>query len=123
MKQVSLIIGNCYIRNIIVSRKCYLIVAFFQKGYYNSQADRKYASLAQLDRASGYGPEGQGFEFSTAHQPEPKGSGFFHSVFDVTVYKTTNYMVKITILVIADKAILYRLMQKKIIKIIRIIFY
>ena len=93
-------------------------------GYYNSQADRRHASLAQLDRASGYGPEGQGFEFSTAHQPEPKGSGFFlRSVFDVTVYKTANYMVKITILVIVDKAILYRLFQKKIIKMKRIILY
>ena len=39
-------------------------------GYYNSQADRRHASLAQLDRASGYGPEGQGFEFSTARQKE-----------------------------------------------------
>ena len=27
----------------------------------------KLAPLAQLDRASGYGPEGQGFEFSAAH--------------------------------------------------------
>ena len=28
----------------------------------------KNAPLAQLDRASGYGPEGQGFEFSAARQ-------------------------------------------------------
>ena len=90
-------------------------------GYYNSQADRRHASLAQLDRASGYGPEGQGFEFSTAHQPEPTGSGFFlRSVIDVTVHKTARHMVKITILVVVDKAILYRLLQKKIIKIIRL---
>ncbi len=38
---------------------------------YNSQAERKHASLAQLDRASGYGPEGRGFEFSMAHQILP----------------------------------------------------
>ena len=28
----------------------------------------KYAPLAQLDRASDYGSEGQGFEFSAARQ-------------------------------------------------------
>ncbi len=38
---------------------------------YNSQAERKHASLAQLDRASGYGPEGRGFEFSMAHHKKP----------------------------------------------------
>ena len=29
---------------------------------------RQYAPLAQLDRASGYGPEGRGFESLTAYQ-------------------------------------------------------
>ena len=33
---------------------------------------RQYAPLAQLDRASGYGPEGRGFESLTAyHQATP----------------------------------------------------
>ncbi len=32
----------------------------------------KYAPLAQLDRASGYGPEGRGFESLTARQKDAK---------------------------------------------------
>ena len=32
---------------------------------------RQYAPLAQLDRASGYGPEGRGFESLTAYHREP----------------------------------------------------
>ena len=32
----------------------------------------RYAPLAQLDRASGYGPEGQGFESLTACHPETR---------------------------------------------------
>ena len=31
---------------------------------------KQYAPLAQLDRASGYGPEGRGFESLTAYHPE-----------------------------------------------------
>ena len=30
----------------------------------------RHAPLAQLDRASGYGPEGRGFESLTAYHPE-----------------------------------------------------
>ena len=39
----------------------------------------RHAPLAQLDRASGYGPEGRGFESLTACQkiPNPKGFGIF----------------------------------------------
>ena len=32
---------------------------------------KQYAPLAQLDRASGYGPEGRGFESLTAYHREP----------------------------------------------------
>ena len=32
----------------------------------------RHAPLAQLDRASGYGPEGRGFESLTACQKDPK---------------------------------------------------
>ena len=35
-----------------------------------------YAPLAQLDRASGYGPEGQEFESLTACQTAPKSADF-----------------------------------------------
>ena len=44
----------------------------------------KNALLAQLDRASGYGPEGQGFESLTACQKSrpPKGVGFFGTLRD-----------------------------------------
>ena len=35
----------------------------------------KNALLAQLDRASGYGPEGQGFESLTACVPAELGQG------------------------------------------------
>ena len=31
----------------------------------------RHAPLAQLDRASGYGPEGRGFESLTAYHREP----------------------------------------------------
>ena len=33
--------------------------------------DMRHAPLAQLDRASGYGPEGRGFESLTAYHREP----------------------------------------------------
>ncbi len=36
----------------------------------------RHAPLAQLDRASGYGPEGRGFESLTACQKDPKPYGF-----------------------------------------------
>ena len=36
----------------------------------------RHAPLAQLDRASGYGPEGRGFESLTACQKSSKSSDF-----------------------------------------------
>ncbi len=36
------------------------------------EPEAAYAPLAQLDRASGYGPEGQGFESLTACQKSPE---------------------------------------------------
>ena len=36
----------------------------------------RHAPLAQLDRASGYGPEGRGFESLTAYQKSSKSSDF-----------------------------------------------
>ena len=39
---------------------------------YNTSGVKKYALLAQLDRASDYGSEGQGFEFSAARQLKEK---------------------------------------------------
>ena len=41
-----------------------------------SMIQNRYAPLAQLDRASGYGPEGQGFESLTACQKGPSHSGW-----------------------------------------------
>ena len=41
---------------------------------------RQYAPLAQLDRASGYGPEGRGFESLTACQKAREIQGF-HELF------------------------------------------
>ena len=38
--------------------------------------DMRHAPLAQLDRASGYGPEGRGFESLTAYQKSSKSSDF-----------------------------------------------
>ena len=37
---------------------------------------RRCAIVAQLDRASGYGPEGRGFESLTAYQKSSKSSDF-----------------------------------------------
>ena len=36
----------------------------------------RHAPLAQLDRASGYGPEGRGFESLTEYQKSSKSSDF-----------------------------------------------
>ena len=36
-----------------------------------TKLSERHAPLAQLDRASGYGPEGRGFESLTAYHREP----------------------------------------------------
>ena len=41
----------------------------------------RHAPLAQLDRASGYGPEGRGFESLTAYQKVPEISDFRNFLF------------------------------------------
>ena len=37
-----------------------------------TKLSERHAPLAQLDRASGYGPEGRGFESLTAYQKAPE---------------------------------------------------
>ena len=57
---------------------------------------RQYAPLAQLDRASGYGPEGRGFEALTAYQKSSKSYDFedfllfISSVFRVLLFSDPN---------------------------------
>ena len=54
-----------------ILKKAKLLLAFRKEVWYYNQAVRKdseNAPLAQLDRASGYGPEGQEFESLTACQ-------------------------------------------------------
>ena len=41
-----------------------------------TKLSERHAPLAQLDRASGYGPEGRGFESLTAYQKSSKSSDF-----------------------------------------------
>ena len=49
-----------------------------------TKLSERHAPLAQLDRASGYGPEGRGFESLTACQKDPKPYGSCSQVHNVT---------------------------------------
>ena len=51
----------------------------------------RHAPLAQLDRASGYGPEGRGFESLTACQKDPKPQGFGSFCFAVVLFSDANF--------------------------------
>ena len=51
----------------------------------------KYAPLAQLDRASGYGPEGRGFESLTACQKSSKSSDFEDFCFSLVPFFGTAF--------------------------------
>ena len=65
------------------------MLAFFHELCYYSLAV-KNARLAQLDRASGYGPEGQGFESLIACQRKPldlKKSGGFWCFYGNLVFR------------------------------------
>ena len=46
----------------------------------------KYVPLAQLDRASDYGSEGQGFEFSAARQNDTAFCGVVFLLFHINTY-------------------------------------
>ena len=62
-----------------ILKKAKLLLAFRKEVWYYNQAVRKdseNAPLAQLDRASGYGPEGQEFESLTACQTHIERCGF-----------------------------------------------
>ena len=51
-------------------------LAFSEPLCYDIKVVKRQAPLAQLDRASGYGPEGRGFESLTAYQKSSKSSDF-----------------------------------------------
>ena len=51
----------CVSKNILTNHPAYAIL-------YWSLKQRRYVRVAQLDRASGYGPEGRGFESSRARK-------------------------------------------------------
>ena len=46
----------------------------------------RHATLAQLDRASGYGPEGRGFESLTAYQKSSKSYDFEDFCFSLVAF-------------------------------------
>ena len=51
-----------------------------------TKLSERHAPLAQLDRASGYGPEGRGFESLTAYQKSPKSSDFGDFCFSYVLF-------------------------------------
>ena len=55
-----------------------------------TKLSERHAPLAQLDRASGYGPEGRGFESLTAYQKSSKSSDFEDFCFSI---ETSEYVI------------------------------
>ena len=58
------------VKNFEIMRK--FLLHFVEQCDIITKLSLRHAPLAQLDRASGYGPEGRGFESLTACQKGPK---------------------------------------------------